>query len=86
MVAEAPLLVHSLAASLRRGEMHQANGLLRAAAIRPGDAGDRDRDVGPAVRERAFGHRARDLLRSPRHAWRSGRRGTPSISIFASFE
>ena len=46
----------------RCGEMHEPDRLRRRAAAGPGDAGDRDGDVGARMRERACRHGARHLL------------------------
>ena len=74
------------AAAPRRGDVHEPDGLLRRAAVGTRDAGDGDSDVGGAARERAFDHRKRDGLAHRAVLLRSVRSGTPSISVFASFE
>ena len=54
-VAEAHLAVKELAAP-RGGEMDEADGLVRRPAARTGDSGDRDREVGARLCQRALRH------------------------------
>ena len=49
------------AAAPGAGEMDEADRLRRRAAVRPGDSGDADRDLGARFLERALGHRPRGL-------------------------
>src|SRR5436190_779956 len=59
LFAETSLLVDNVAPTPASAEMHEANRLLRSAAARPGDPGDRHADVARCAIERAVRHRPR---------------------------
>jgi hypothetical protein len=61
-VAEALLARNRRRAAPGAGEMDEADRLFRRPAVRPGDAGDADRDVGARSAQRPLGKRPRRLL------------------------
>jgi hypothetical protein len=52
-----PLAVNEIAAARPRGEMHEPDRLVGGAAAGPGNAGDRHREIGIGMAERAAHHR-----------------------------
>src|SRR5215813_264738 len=62
VAGEMARLAARCAALCRPGEAHHTHGLVAGTAARPGDAGDRERNGGAAVAERAERHFTRRLL------------------------
>ena len=82
-IAEAPLDMDELPAARSGREMHEPDRLFRAAAVRPGDAGHRDREIDRRMRERAARHFFRGLAADRAMRASAFRADTPSMSCLA---